>query len=149
MKEAQRQYAECYRRLQQVEGELTLVKNKLKEESEKLQAQCTTHYSLATWYRDAQAQIKVLEEEKARLMQHKGGLQKEYEQLNSRLVIMAKQLKVYESERDHVLSEANTQKQSLQKEINSLTAKSQEVGVVMQALGDWCALIRVGLWKLV
>ena len=36
VKEAQMQYAECYRRLQQVEGELASVKNKLKEvESEK------------------------------------------------------------------------------------------------------------------
>lgn len=138
IKEAQKQCAESNRRLQQTDGELALGKTKLEEEREKLQVQCTTHHGLETRYRCAQTQIKVLEEEKARLLQQKEELQKVSEPLQSRLEIMTEQLKVNESDLakeqaqfvDSLLFEANTQKQSLQQEINSLTAKLQEVGVV-------------------
>ncbi|KAL5489264.1 hypothetical protein EMCRGX_G018335 [Ephydatia muelleri] len=142
IKEAQKQCAESNRRLQQTDGELALGKTKLEEEREKLQVQCTTHHGLETRYRCAQTQIKVLEEEKARLLQQKEELQKVSEPLQSRLEIMTEQLKVNESDLakeqaqfvDSLLFEANTQKQSLQQEINSLTAKLQESQEAMRRM---------------
>ena len=123
----------------------------VRSEKETLQVQCTTHLTLIpkleTSYRDAQTQIKALDEEKTRLANRKVHYYQEFQKVSKELDnqrdIVAQQLKSYESDfakeraqrerqvldldsLNKKLSESNAEKKSLQQDINSLTARLQK-----------------------
>ncbi|KAL5489263.1 hypothetical protein EMCRGX_G018333 [Ephydatia muelleri] len=103
----------------------------VRSEKETLQVQCTTQLTLIAQLeatnRDTQTQVKVLREEKAKLVQqteeYRRELQKAYESDFAKERTQREKLALDFNTLSIRLAESNTEKRSLQQNINSLTAR--------------------------